>query len=170
MQSISEQLPQEPQEKQTEKKTEQATEHPTEQGLEMLNSMNHFQLQELLESWGNTPLDNVSIRELAAFLQDKSHETCISWLEDKVVSGESLTVKNAAILALLHNQSLLLMHHDTNEAISIDISNALQNVSAVRDKNNKEQQDDIEKFERELDALCIDNSFDEKSTPTATPH
>lgn len=148
---------------------------PTEQGLQILNSMGHFQLQDLLESWGDIPVDNACIQELAVFLQDKSNESCISWLEDKVVSGETLTVKNMAVLALLHNQSLLLMQHDTNEAISIDISNALHNVPIVRDTNKIQQQYDLEKFEKELDALCIDknsneNSSNENSTSTATPH
>ena len=128
--------------------------------IPMPDLVSHSQIQDLLDAWGNMRVDNVCIRELAASLQGKAHQSYISWLEEKVATSDTLTLKDMAVFALLHNQTLLLMHHDTNEAISIDIPHAMNNVLSLHEKNKKQQQYELEKFERELDALCIDKSTD----------
>jgi hypothetical protein len=124
--------------------------------LSILAVMPQHQLDELLEEWGNAVVDSKCTRELTTYFQDKTHASCTAWLEQKALDNEAISIKQLALLSLLHNKSLILMEHVNNEAISIDIEGVITKVQAMQSKIEGAEKFDMQKFESELDALCVE--------------
>lgn len=119
-------------------------------------------MQDLIESWGSVSVSPQCVKDLNNFLQGQSEsvkgkhmEHGLCWLQQKLSGDETLSIRDLAVFVLLHNQSLLLLQHENNEAVSFDISQSLDMVSKVSGCNQQKQEEEIANFEKELAALCV---------------
>jgi|TARA_B100001094_G_scaffold328451_1_gene388899 hypothetical protein len=121
-------------------------------------------MQDLIDSWGSIAVSPQCVKDLNNFLQGQSEfvagfngEQGFHWIQQKMMSDESLSIRDLAVFVLLYNRSLLLLQHENNEAVSFDISQNLEMASSVRSRNQEKKEEDMANFERELEALCVEN-------------
>jgi len=124
---------------------------------EMLQPLKYDEFSDLITSFGCLPVDKKCIADLVSSIPTSTHFSSVHWLQQKQSDHECLTVRDLAVFALLYNQSLLVMHNETNEALSFDMQRSLQHVQALRDKHILQQKAEIENFENELAALILDD-------------